>query len=115
MEVPLRPCALNSSLAASSRRERLLWPALRVARTLWRGGGGPAACARAACGAGGAGHPAACAREALRARAPGTPLPSSLTLAKRALRFSSDLVCIAYKQDRSKRFFGEGVQARRSR
>src|SRR4029079_17200644 len=99
MEVPLRPSALNSSLAASSRRERMLWPALRVARTLWRG----------------VGDPAACAREALRARAPGMPLPSSLTLAKRALRFPSDLVCIAYKQDRSKRFFGEGVQARRSR
>src|SRR4249920_3913679 len=79
MEVPLRPCALNSSLAASSRRERILWR--------------------------GVGDPAACAREALRARAPGMPLPSSLTLAKRALRFPSDLVCIAYKQDRSKRFF----------
>ena len=39
MEVPLRPCALNSSLAASSRRERMLWPALRVARALWRGVG----------------------------------------------------------------------------
>src|SRR4249920_826171 len=84
MEVPLRPCALNSSLAASSRRERILWR--------------------------GVGDPAGCAREALRERAPGMPLPSSLTLAKRALRFPTDLVCIAYKQDRSKRFF-RGVPA----
>src|SRR5262245_1486055 len=37
MEVPLRPCALNSALAASRRRERMLWPAARVARALWRG------------------------------------------------------------------------------
>src|SRR5215208_2846385 len=99
MEVPLRPCALNSSLAASSRRERMLWPALRVARALWRG-----ALWR------GAGDPAACAREALRARAPRVLLPSFLTLAKRALRFPNDLVCIAYKQDRSKRFFSRGCR-----
>src|SRR6476660_529841 len=84
MDVPLRPCAWNSSLAASSRRERLLWPALRVARTLWRG----------------VRDPAACAREALRARAPGMPLPSSLTLAKRALRFPSE-PCLYSIQTRS--------------
>src|SRR5712671_3848095 len=37
MEVPPSPCALNSALAASSRIERMRWPALRVARALWRG------------------------------------------------------------------------------
>src|SRR6185312_7488248 len=101
MEVPLRPCALNSSLAASSRRERMLWPALRVARALWRG-----APSR------GAVDPAACGREALRARAPGLPLPSSLTLAKRALRFFQS--CLYIIQIRSlQTLFGEGgVKAR---
>src|SRR5262245_8556494 len=37
MEVPLRPCALKSELAASRRRERMLWPGVRVARAPWRG------------------------------------------------------------------------------
>src|SRR6478609_2760195 len=68
MEVPLRPCALNSTLAASSRRERMLWPAVRVARALWRGVGAPL-------GRG---------REPFRTRAPRALLPSSLTLANRA-------------------------------
>jgi hypothetical protein len=37
IEVPDRPCSRNSALAASSRFERMRWPALRVARALWRG------------------------------------------------------------------------------
>src|SRR6476659_6757719 len=95
MEVPLRPCALNSTLAASSRRERMLWPAVRVARALWRGAGAPL-------GRG---------REPFRTRAPRALLPSSLTLANRApFRSGADLVCITYKQDGSKSLFGEGYR-----
>ena len=55
----------------------------------------------------GRGDPAACGREALRARAPGLPLPSSLTLAKRALRFFQS--CLYIIQTRSlQTLFGEG-------
>src|SRR5262245_61760592 len=76
MEVPLRPCALKSALAASRRRERMLWPAVRVARALWRGMRRPEA----------SGRPRR-----------GRLFPLSLALVNRRASFPDNVVCISYK------------------